>query len=394
MFDHIKNLLADRHLDGWLLYDFHGINPIAKRIAGLPEHGVFTRRWFLWIPTEGEPTWLVSRLEQDQFASMPGDKRPYVGWREMHRELQEMLAGAGRVAMEYSPGAAVPTVSRVDAGTVELIRSFGIEIVSSGDLVQEMEARLSAGQLGSHRRAAAHLMRIKDGAFSFIAERFDAGNPPTELDVQRWILARFEEAGLVTDHPPIVAVNGNASNPHYAPSAERFSPIHHGDLILIDMWAREDTPSAVFGDITWMAYAGDEVPKKMSEVFDVVRRARDAAVRFADEGLRAGRDVFGYQVDRAARDVIEAAGYGEFFFHRTGHNIGHEVHGNGVNMDDLETRDRRKLLPGILFSVEPGIYLPEFGIRSEIDVLATENGAEVTTLPLQEEILTLLRRHL
>ncbi len=390
MFENVRNLLASLHLDGWLLYDFHGMNPIARRIAGLPENGVFTRRWFLWVPADGEPVWLVSLLEQDQFAGMPGEKRTYVGWREMHQVLRDILSGAGRVAMEYSPGTAVPTVSRVDAGTVELIRSFGIEVVSSGDLVQELEARLTDDRLASHRRAAAHLMRIKDGAFSFIARRFADGDPPTELDVQRWILARFDEAGLVTDHPPIVAVNGNASNPHYAPSPEHFSPIRRGDLVLIDMWAREESSDAVFGDITWMGFVGRSVPGRMAEVFDVVRRARDAAVRFADEGLRAGRDVFGYQVDRAARDVIDAAGYGDYFFHRTGHNIGHEVHGNGVNMDDLETRDRRRLLPGILFSVEPGIYLPEFGIRSEIDVLATGSGAEVTTLPLQEEILPIL----
>ena len=334
--------------------------------------------------------WLVSRLELDQFAGLPGEKRPYVGWRDMLQELQSLLSGASRVAMEYSPGGAVPTVSRVDAGTVEMIRSLGIEVVSSGDLIQEVEACLGAERLASHRRAAAHLLHIKERVFSIIAERISGGSDLNEYQVQQEILSRFREVGLVTDHPPIVAVNANASNPHYAPSESRFLPIRQGDLVLIDMWAREDSPEAVFADITWVAYVGSDIPRPMAKVFDVVRKARDAAVRFADDGLRSGRDVFGYQVDQAARHVIEKAGYGKHFFHRTGHNIGHEVHGNGVNMDDLETRDRRILLPGILFSVEPGIYLPDFGIRSEIDVLAAEGGVEITTLPLQEAIVPLL----
>ncbi len=391
MYESIRQVVERAGLDGWLLYDFHGLNPIARRLARLPENGVFTRRWFLWIPASGNVVWVVSRLEQDQFSDLPGEKLVYVSWRELHQRLREALAGASRIAMEYSPGAAVPTVSRVDAGTVELIRSFGVEVVSSGDLVQAVEAVLDEGQIASHRRAVSHLMRIKDEVFDLVAERIASGKPVDEYQVQQEVLSRFHTAGLVTDHPPIVAVNGNASNPHYAPSDARHAPIGEGDLLLIDMWAREDAPWGVYGDITWMAYVGSSVPERMAEVFDVVRRARDAAIEFADAALEEGRDVFGYQVDQAARDVIEAAGFGEYFFHRTGHNIGHEVHASGVNMDNLETQDRRRLLPGILFSVEPGIYLPEFGVRSEVDVLAQEDGVEVTSLPLQGKIVPLLR---
>jgi Xaa-Pro dipeptidase len=391
MYESARMAVRQSGLDGWLLYDFHGLNPVARRVALLPEGGVFTRRWFLWIPANGDVAWVVSRLEVDQFANMPGRKHVYVGWRELHEQLREVLSGATRVAMEYSPGAAVPTVSLVDAGTIELVRSLGVEVVSSGDLVQAVEAVLDAERIASHRRAAAHLLRIKDEAFDLVARRIASGEPVDEYSIQQEIVSRFEAAGLVTDHPPIVAVNGNASNPHYAPSAERHSTISESDLLLIDMWAREDSPVGVYGDITWMGYVGKSVPERMAQVFDVVRRARDAAIGFADAGLKAGQDVFGYQVDQAARDVIESAGFGEYFFHRTGHNIGHEVHASGVNMDNLETQDRRKLLPGVLFSVEPGIYLPEFGVRSEVDVLAGDRGVEVTTLPLQEEIIPLLR---
>ncbi len=390
MYESARCAVRKSGLDGWLLYDFHGMNPLARRVARLPEDGVFTRRWFLWLPSEGDVTWIVSRLEQDQFSGLPGRKRSYVSWRELQEQLRVTLSGAARIAMEYSPGAAVPTVSLVDAGTIELIRSLGVEIVSSGDLVQAVEAVLDDEQVTSHRRAVGHLMRIKEEAFEIVAEKVVAGDPVDEYAIQQEIVSRFAAAGLVSDHPPIVAVNGNASNPHYAPSKERHSPIGVGDLLLIDMWAREDSLLGIYGDITWMAYVGSQVPEEMSRVFDVVRRARDAAIEFVDEALEEGREIFGYQVDRVARDVIESAGFGEYFFHRTGHNIAHEVHASGVNMDDLETQDRRRLLPGILFSVEPGIYLPDFGIRSEVDVLAGEGGVEVTTLPLQEKILPLL----
>jgi len=296
---------------------------------------------------------------------------------------------AKRVAMEYSPGNAIPYVSFVDAGTVEMLRSLGLEVVSSADLVQAVEAVLSTEQLASHRRAAVALLEIKSAAFDLVRRRLQANQHVSEVEVQRFIMDRFADQGLTTNHPPIVGVNGHAADPHYVPDEVEDTVIWQEDFLLIDLWAKEQTKDAIYGDITWVGYGAANVPERIQHVFDIVRRARDAAVQRAHDGLSAGEPVYGYQVDDAARSVIREAGFGDFFIHRTGHNIGVETHGNGVNMDNLETQDRRQLMPGICFSVEPGIYLPKegFGVRLEIDVYVHEHGVEVTTLPLQEKLI-------
>ena len=386
----IQSLLASAGLDGWLLFDFHGMNPIARRVAGLPERGVFSRRWAYWIPVEGEPAWVIPRLEAGHFQPpAPGRVLTYVSWRDWQDRLRMLLRHARRVAMEYSPHAAIPYVSRVDAGTIEQVRELGVEVLSSADLVQAVEARWTPAQLEGHRRSAAALMAVKDAAFQHIAQALASGRTVHEHEVCAYILEECAARGLVGAHA-LVAVNAHSGDPHYVPSAERPTPIDPGDWVLIDLWAKQPDPDAVYADITWVAYAGAQPPKLHQDVFDIVRAARDAAVRFVQEGIRAGRAVHGYEVDDAARRVIAYANYGEYFIHRTGHSIGVAGHGNGVNMDNLETQDRRRLIPGVGFSIEPGIYLPEFGVRLEINMYVGEREAEITTLPLQEEIIRLI----
>lgn len=387
----VQAALRAECLDGWLLYDFHGINPIAQRVLGIPHGRVITRRWACFVPARGHPRWLVHAIERDAFAGIAEAPVTYVSWQEWRQGLRALLDSARRVAMEISPAAAIPTVSRVDAGTVDLVRSLGVDVVSSADLVQVAEAVWSKDQLASHRQAARALIAIKDLAFALVRERLANEQPITEVDVQRFIMEMFAEEGLSTDHPPIVAVNEHAASPHYVPTPETDTPIRPGDVLLIDLWAKEQRADAVYADITWVAYVGDEVPPRVQEVFDVVRRARDAAVTLVRERLAAGEPVYGYEVDDAARRVITEAGFGPYFIHRTGHSLGVEVHGNGVNMDNLETQDRRRLISGIGFTIEPGVYLPDegFGIRLEIDCYVSKGELEITTLPLQEAVVCL-----
>jgi Xaa-Pro aminopeptidase len=392
----IQAALRAAGLDGWLLYDFRGLNPIAARVARLPAGHLFTRRWVCFIPAAqgAAPRWLVHGIEAGAFR----DARPatYVSWMEWRTELQVLLAGARRVAMEVSPGCAIPTVSRVDAGTVELVRSLGVEVASSADLVQVAEAVWTVEQLAGHRRAAAALLAVKDEAFAHVRSRLAAGQPVTEAGLQRFMLERFSQHSLISADPPIVAVNGHAADPHFAPKPEADTPVRRGDLLLLDLWARERGEDAVYADITWIGYCGPEAPPRVRELFGIVRAARDGAVAFIRERLTAGQPVYGYEADDAARGIIVAAGYGPRFIHRTGHSIGTTDHGNGVNLDNLETQDGRRLIPGVGFSVEPGIYLPEenIGIRSEINCHVSPagegDGLEVTTLPLQEAVVVLL----
>jgi Xaa-Pro aminopeptidase len=388
----IQTLLAEAGLDGWLLFDFRGMNPIAASIAPLPPQAMFSRRWAYWIPAQGEPQWLVHAIELAPFRDLPIRPRSYVRWQELEEQLTAMLGDARRIAMEYSPHCAIPYVSRVDAGTLEMIRGLGVEVVTSADLVQAVEARLSPAQIDGHRRAAAALLRIKDEAFSHVAQALRSGQPISEYSVQQWIAGRLAEAGLVADHDPIVAVNAHAADPHYIPTAQRHAPIQMGDLLLLDLWARETAPDAIMGDITWVALCSDRVPPRYQHICDVVADARDAAVAFIQGEMAAGRPVRGCDADDVCRGVIERAGYGRFFIHRTGHSLGTAGHGNGAHLDNLETNDTRRLLPGTAFTVEPGIYLPgDFGVRLEIDVLVHEAGIEITTLPLQREIIALLK---
>jgi Xaa-Pro aminopeptidase len=388
----IQTALARLDLDAWLLYDFRGINPISQNVAGLAGAHI-TRRWYCLIPAQGEPKWLIHRIETSNFTDVSGSVSLYAGWQELNEEMRTLLSDVKSVAMEYSPNASIPYISRVDGGTLEWIRSFGIEIHSSAELAQHIEARLSEAQYEGHQKSANLVLQAKDYAFAWIGEQLKAGNTITEYDVQQQILNQFDEMELITDHPPIVAVNANSGDPHYAPTETHTQQIKAGDFILIDLWAKQKDSDAIFADTTWVAYAGTTVPDKYVQIFEIVREARDRAVAFIREKWAANEPIPGYAVDDCVRGYITEKGYGEYFIHRTGHNIGTVIHGNGVNLDNLETQDTRLLIPGICFSIEPGIYLTDFGVRTEIDVyLAGEgrDGVILTTAPVQNQVLPLL----
>jgi Xaa-Pro aminopeptidase len=375
----IQRALAEENIDGWLLYDFRGSNPIA------------TRRWFYLIPRQGEPIAIQHVIEPNALKGRPGKPVLYRSWRELEALLKTHLGGMKRVAMEYSPGAAIPYVARVDAGTIEMVEAAsGAKVVSSADLVQTFESRWTPEQKQLHDQAATNTMLAKDEAFELIRACLAKGKPIKESEVQAFIQSHFEEHGLYTHHPCIVAVNEHASDPHFETAAGPSDrEIKKGDLVLIDLWAKVANDSrAVYYDATWMGYCGQEVPARMREVWEAVKGARDAAIRFVSESVEAGRLIHGYEVDDVSRGFIEERGFGPYFLHRTGHSIGYEVHGNGVNIDNLETRDQRRIVPGVCFSIEPGVYLPEFGVRSEIDMYVGEGAAEVTG-GIQRELLLL-----
>lgn len=386
-FDSIQEKLREEGLDGWLFFDHHQRDPLAYRILGFTPPRTPTRRWYYFIRVQGEPRALVHRIEAGMLDALPGEKRAYASWQDQMDGLADLLNGAGRVAMQYSPNCAIPYVAMVDAGTVELVRGLGHEVVSAADLVQFFEARWNAANLESHLAAGRLVDGIRGDAFSFAFDRLRAGGPVNEYDVKQFILRRFSEAGLFTDHGPIVAVNENASNPHYEPTPEVHREIRNGDLLLIDLWAKVDKPEGVYYDITWTGYCGPQPPAGMVKVFDVVRGARDAAVRVVTDSFREGRLLRGFQVDDAARGHIREAGYEQYFIHRTGHSIGADVHGAGANMDNLETHDVRTVIPWTCFSVEPGVYLPDFGIRSELNVFIGDDGPRVTG-EIQERLVT------
>jgi Xaa-Pro dipeptidase len=384
----IQKDLRDAKVDGWLFYDFRGRDPIGLRILGLPE-GMRTRRWFYFVPAKGTPKKLVHKIETQALAAVPGDTLYFSAQEELRGNLKKILGRAKSIAMQYSAKNAIPYVSMVDAGTIELVRSTGVKVVSSADLVQKFEACWSKAQLESHLAAGRAIDKIVQQAFALAAQSVREKRNLTEYELQQWIRKRFDEEGVMTEEGPDVAVNQNASDPHYGPTRENSATIKEGDLLLLDVWGKQKTPGSVYYDITWVGYLGAKVPEKYAKVFRVVREARDAAVKLIQEHVKAGKPLQGWQVDQAARRVVEKAGYGKYFFHRTGHNIGQAVHGNGVNMDGLETHDARHLIPQTCNSVEPGIYLPEFGIRSEVDVYVDEKEARVTGA-VQSEILPLL----
>ena len=386
----IQRALRDSRLDGWLLYDFHGSNPIATRLTGVDRGAhLTTRRWYYLIPREGEPRALVHTIERHNLDALPGQKRVYGRRDQLESGLTDLLRGIKTVAMEYSPGCAIPYVSRVDAGTAEAIRARGVDIVSSGDLVQAFEAVWTPAQLDTHRRAAAALYRIKDRAFAAAAAAVREGRALDEYGLQQQMVGWFDEEGLVSDSAPVVAVGPHAGNPHYLPTDSSASPIVADQLLLLDLWGKLSQPAAVFADITWVGYTGRTVPTKMAEVFAAAARARDAAVDLVQAAARDGRDLRGWEVDRAARTVLVEAGFEAQVLHRTGHSLGEDVHGNGAHLDDFETRDERRLLPGTGFTVEPGLYLDEFGVRTEINVFLGDREAEVTG-PRQGAIVPLL----
>ena len=384
----IQEALAQEGLDGWLFFDHHSRDPLAYRVLNFAPARMATRRWYYLVPAKGEPRGLVHRIESFILDALPGDKRQYASWAEQVDGIKALLGGARRVAMQYSPLCAIPYVAMVDAGTVELVRSAGAEIVSSANLIQQFEARWNRENLDRHLEAGRMVDEVRRQAFQFVSDKLRAGGRITEFDVKNFVQENFRAAGLVTDHGPIVAVNENSSNPHYEPFQDS-REIRRGDCLLLDMWAKVAEPGGVYYDITWTGYCGAAVPDEVRNVFQVVRGARDRAVALVQEAVRAGRPLYGYQVDDAARGHIREKGYGEYFIHRTGHSIGSEVHGNGANMDNLETHDERRIIPWTCFSIEPGIYLPRFGIRSEVNVFVGEKDARVTG-EVQEDVLTLL----
>jgi Xaa-Pro dipeptidase len=386
----VQRALAADRLDGWLLYDFHGSNPIAATLAGLagPSGKLTTRRWYYLIPASGAPRGLVHKLERHNLDGLPGTKHEYAARRELEAGLRQLLDGCKRVAMEYSPNGAIPYVSRVDAGTFEAVRSLGVDVVSSGDLVQRFEAAWSPDALASHRAASERLYRIKDRAFETLRAAIRERGASDEYDLQQQMARWFREDGLVTDSPPVVAAMENAGNPHYLPTPEAHRPIRANELVLLDLWGKLPDAGAVFADITWVGFTGSNVPTEFSAAFGAIRDARDAAAQLVQTAAQERRDLRGWQVDRAAREVIDRAGYGPAFIHRTGHSLGESVHGNGVQMDDYETHDDRRLLPGTGFTIEPGVYFDRFGVRTEINMFYGDGEATVTG-PAQTDIVTL-----
>ena len=376
--EQIQEALRDEGPDGWLFFDHHRRDPLAYRVLQFASGSMVTRRWFYYIPAAGEPRGLVHKIEAQTLAPLPGQHSLYAGWNSLVDGLKTLVGNGRRVAMQYSPNCAVPYVAMVDAGTVELVRGLGVEVVTSANLIQFFESRWTEEQLVMHLEAARKVDAIRRQAFERVGAKQRASERVTEWEMQQFILSRFAEEGLTTDHGPDIAVNANASNPHYEPKQEASAEIKRGDLVLMDMWAKLDRPDAVFYDITWVGFCGTEPPAQVERVFTVVRDARDRAITRVKDAVREKRELRGFEVDDAAREHVRSQGFEEYFFHRTGHSIGTEVHGSGANMDNLETHDERRVIPWTCFSVEPGIYLPEFGIRLEVDVFVGDREARVT----------------
>jgi Xaa-Pro aminopeptidase len=383
----IQAALRERNIDAWLFYDHHHRDPIAYSVLGLPAGQMVTRRWFYLIPANGEPVKLVHRIESGHLDTLPGQKKQYSGWQELFDQVKAMLTNSRDIAMQYSPNNLVFTISLVDGGTLDLIRGLGKNVVSSADLVAQFQATWSEDQIKSHFAARDAIDPITTAAFQEIGQRVRNGGT-NEHQMQQWILEAFRRENLVADDLPVVAVNANSGNPHYAPEPAHSRPIGRGDFVLLDIWAKKNTPEAVYYDITWTGFVGESPSDRMREVFNTVRQARDVGVKTVCEAVAAGRPIAGWEVDRAVRSFIRDAGFERYFIHRTGHSIGTDVHANGANMDDLEIHDERRILPNSCFSIEPGIYLPEFGVRSEVNVLVRSKAAEVTG-KIQSEIVTI-----
>lgn len=395
----IQSALAEFGIDAWLLADFRGSNPLAQKVVGIPPTAHQTRRWMYFIPRVGQPKKLVHRVEAGTLDHVPGEKRVFLKWQEFEAGVAWLLAETlmqtpkPKIAMEYSPRNAIPYISRVDAGTVELLRAVGGEAVSSGDLIQQFEATWNDEQWALHQTAEHVTTSAYDLVWDYLRQQLLDSKTPTECDVQDLIMAHFKRHNCVTDHPPIIGVNGNGADPHYSPERGRDAPIRPGDLLLVDLWCKVDHPLGVYSDLTRMAYLGHEIPQKHAGIFAVVAMARDAGIALVRERFSQNRPLAGWEVDAATRRVIENAGYGEAFCHRTGHNIGSSTHGNGAHMDNLETRDERRVLRRTCFSIEPGIYLPDqnAGYRSEINVFIDGEGrVHVTGGQLQREIVAVL----
>lgn len=384
----IQSYLAEHELDGWLLADFHGRNTIAVDMLSLPS--MLTRRFFYFIPVHGEPAALVHNIEKTKFGHLEGAQTSFSSYKMLEEELKKTLAGVRKIAMEYSPCGRLPYIGLVDAGTLELVRSFGVEVVSSADLVANFQARLTVEQIAGHRIAARNLIEIKNKAFTYVHQALETDRKVSEYEVVQFMLSQFEQYDMETTDAPICAVGAKAGDPHYEPTKENCQVVERNQVLLLDLWAKLKTEKAVYADITWVAFTGTkaDIPDNYNFLFNIVAQARDKAVAFIRENIER-RPVFGYEVDDICRGVVKASGYGNNFFHRTGHSIYTSVHGPGPNIDNLETEDRRRLQQGHLFSIEPGVYFPDCGFRTEIDVLIGHQGAEVTTQPLQTAIMAL-----
>jgi len=386
----IQRALREQKIDGWLLYDFRNRDYLAYRMLGLDFEKMSSRRWYYYIPAKGEPRKLVSAVEKARLDALPGKKMVYLSWEELHASLKKMMGPKKTIAMQYSPKNHVPYVSMADAGTVELLKSFGYKIVSSADLVQTFVSRISPEGYATHKAAAAAMDRIMAEAFEKIRQALRTGNGATEYDVQQFIMKRFADENLTTYDPPMVGINDHPADPHFEVSKQNARAFAAGDKVLIDMWAKKNVPGGIYYDITWMGYCGDAPPKKFVDVFNAVKAGRDAAVAFVQDAFKRGRTCYGWQVDDACRNVVKKAGYGKYFLHRTGHSITEETHGNGVNIDNLETKDERALLPGCCFSIEPGVYLAgEMGVRTEINMFIRDDGVAEVTGEVQREIVLL-----
>ena len=385
--EEIQSELRKQKLDGWLFFDHHQRDALAYRVLGFTPARHVTRRWYYLIPAEGEPAGLAHNVEFDVLAALPGAKARYSSWQEQMTGVRNLLAGRRRIAMQYSARCAIPYVSMVDAGTIEMVRDTGVEVVSSADLIQRFEARWDAESLESHLEAGRRVDKVRRQAFEMIGERLRGGQAVSEYEVRQFVRREFERAGLVTPDGPIVGANANASNPHYEPTAEASATIRAGDFVLIDMWAKLDRPRAVYYDITWTGVCGKPTPE-MQNIFEIVRGARDRAIERVKTAAAAGEEIRGFEVDDAARGYIQSNGFGQYFVHRTGHSIGEDVHGAGANMDNLETHDERKIIPWTCFSIEPGIYLPSFGVRLEVNVFVGDREARVTG-EVQKELVAI-----
>ncbi len=381
-----REYLQRHGLSGWLLYDYRGMNPIVEETLGpLPN---VTRPVWVWVPADGDPLLLASFVDQGRFDHLKTETSLFINRRQMAKKLEEILSAGGKIAMEYSPGGALPRASKVDAGTLEMVRGFGVEVVSSADLVQFATQRWTSAQLESHRKAALGLDRIVHDAFSHVGEHLGSGL--NEYELAEFIRTRYQEEGLEASDGPVVAVNQHSSDPHFGPKPEGSALIETGAWLLIDLWARLPDADATYADITWTGFVGEEPGLRQREVFDIVTGARDAALAETERAFNESTALQGWQLDRVARNHITEAGYGDYFNHRLGHSLGREAHGNAVNLDGWETFDTRELIPGIAVTLEPGVYLPQFGVRSEIDVFISETGPEVTT-EVQKEIVLIGR---
>lgn len=385
----IQEELRKMGVDGWLFYDFHGRDHIAARILELPFGQMATRRWFYYIPANGTPVKLNHKIEPNYLKHLPGDREIYLPWQELTEKLKTILKDAKSIAMQYSPNNDIPYVSIVDAGTIELIRGFGVKVVSSGNLVSIFESHLTDEEIEDHRKCGDVMLTIKDNAFKYIRKRINESNPSTEYEVQQYMHQQFRDNGIFWEHGPIVGINEHAGDPHFEPTPENSHKIKEGDLVLIDLFARFEKEGSIYYDVTWMGYVGNNVPERVKKIFRIIADARDAGLQLVKKRYSANKEISGAEVDDAVRKVIIDAGYGEYFWHRTGHNIATDCHGNGAHIDNLETKDDRLLIKGTIFSIEPGVYIPEdnIGFRTEIDVIIDNNGNVDVAGEIQQELI-------